>query len=217
MAAVSISGRGNMLPVRRTTSSSSSRGQALPALRGMVGSMQGRSAQQVRAGFNPAQEQAFKQWTGTVAKAGQRPTGERVLGTQPGWQEQSAWDENRRNLNTSYAGGLASNERALDRMRQGFAGEERQFQEGFDDVRERVPFAAQRKGMLRSGVYGRQLQDVAMSRESGLRDMLMRRGQGLDELHGQRADLTRRRDSGLAGVARSEQLRRAQLAALLGR
>lgn len=169
-------------------------------------------AAKMRAGFNPQQEAAFKQFTGAVGKA----SGPSVQGNQPGWEDMVGWDEQRREIDMSFQGGMAQNEQAMNAWNQQKGIQDYGFNKEWDRAGTGIGYSDNRRGMLQSGVNRDHWKQFGMDRSLALRQMLMNQQGQYDQLVGERGDLERRRGSGLAGVAQSEQWRRAQLAQLIG-
>lgn len=159
---------------------------------------------QVKA-FNPQQQALFRKYIGAANGY--------VAPPQLSVAELAQYGARRNAANLQYNQGLSKLAANRGALTQRYASSERDLATQFGRQREQVPYAALARGVLTSGIYGGQLQDVAQQRVKALGQLLQQRTAGLNDISLQQANLQQTRAQLLADITAQEAARRQQLAA----
>ena len=172
--------------------------------------------QQRYQSLNPQQQGQFKSWLGAMANRGSHqvaPSNGAITPSAPSPLEMVGWQRQRQQFNNDYSNAIARLQaQQADEARQ-FDFNRGQLDTQYGQARQHIPYGALAHGMLHSGVYGGQLQDMYAHKMDSLRQLLMGHQSNMDQFGVQRGNFERMRASGLENVALAEALRRQQLAA----
>jgi hypothetical protein len=159
------------------------------------------------AALSPEQQRQFLAWT-TAQQGGLAPQ-------QPGATEIASWDSRRRQTNLGYKQGLAENTFQRQGVNLGYGDERRRLGREFGRSRRAMPYQANARGLLRSGIYKQGLQDWGQDRTTALSGLLRQRQQALGGLDLGRQRLEENRTGSLGDIDAQEAARRQELAARL--
>lgn len=127
--------------------------------------------------------------------------------------EVAAYSTRRNQANRQYGQGLARNQFARQTYLGDFASRLRDLRRGFSQARNQMPYQANARGLLRSGIYKQGLSDYGADRQRAIADALRQRTSSLGGFTLDRNQAEETRAQLLADIAAQEAARRQQLAA----